>query len=133
MVRYSKRGATFGEWLEITLDNKGVTGRELGELIGVHEATVSRWRTGKALPGIDDLGRLADILGLDKQRLVVTADHPAAQLLDGVQPYPMPTPTAQRESIRRQIANIKGLSEIGRVKLLDTYDSIVRDMEEETA
>ena len=130
MVRYNRRSATFGEWLEITLENRGMTGRELGELLGgVHEATVSRWRTGKAIPSVEALGQLADLLGLDKQRLVVTAGHPAAQLLDDVQPYPMPVPTAQRESIRRQIANIKGLSNAGRVKLLDTYDSILKKME----
>lgn len=123
----SKRAqaAAFGEWLDITLSNKGVQGRRVADAVGVSDATVSRWRSGLSLPDQGQLVLIAELLELDPRRLAVTAGVLPPAMAPGVEPYPMPEPTAQRDAVRRQIAKIKGLTEDGREKLLATYDQMI--------
>lgn len=111
----------FGAWLDVTLSNSGMRGRELAEKIGVHESAVSRWRGGVGIPSVEILTKIAEELNLEALRLVVTASLIPAEVA-GVQPYPMPEPTAQRESIRRQIGRITGVDDEIRQRLLDVYE-----------
>lgn len=130
MTRRSQR-STFGEWLDITLSNRRMTNRMLADEIGVSDATVSRWRSGLSAPAnMDAIADIARILDLDALRLAVTAGIISARVAH-VEAYPTPEPTAQRESVRRQIARIKGLSDEGRRKLMDTYDALVNTESEE--
>lgn len=130
MARHSP--SQFAEWLDITLDNRGISGRNLAELIGVAENAVSRWRTGGSQPSAGNVARMADALDLDRQRLAVTAGVGTDFIPADVKPYPMPEPTAQRDSVRRQIARIKGLTEDGREALLKAYDEMIMKSAEET-
>lgn len=113
----------FGEWLDLTLENRGMPGKTLAERIGVNDSTVSRIRSGGSGTTMEVITAIADVLELDAIRLAVTAGLTA---LPGVEPYEMPQPTAQRESVKRQIGRIRGLSDQGRAKLLETYDEIAK-------
>lgn len=114
----------FGEWLDITLDNRGIAGKTLAEQIGVNDSTISRIRGGASLPSMPVVSEIARVLDLDPIRLAVTASLIPADSMPGVEPYEMPKPTAQRESVRRQIAHIRGLSDTGRDRLLEAYNEI---------
>lgn len=48
---------------------KGFTQKELGDLLGVTNKAVSKWETGAALPRLDTLRQLADILGCTQEEL----------------------------------------------------------------
>lgn len=111
----------FGEWLDITLSNKGVMGRTLAEAIGVHESAVSRWRAGTGAPGSESIEPMAELLGVDALRLSVTAGLVPANVA-GVEPLPMPEATAQRESVKRQLARLRGVTEAERKLLLQAYE-----------
>lgn len=124
-MRRDRSSPDFGEWLDITLSNRGIQGRGLAERLGVNDATVSRWRSGKSVPSLEIVRAIAEVLELDAPRLALTAGVVPLELVGpGIEPYPMPEPTARRESVRRQIARIHGLSDEGRNKLLQTYDEI---------
>lgn len=125
------RPAEFAEWLDITLENRGVSGRTLADQIGVHENAVSRWRSGTSTPTSDNVAKMARVLDLDARRLALTAGVLAPEFAPDVEPYPMPEPTAQRESVRRQIARIKGLSEDGHKALLEAYDKMIMEAEQD--
>src|SRR4051812_15998646 len=112
-IRRTKRAGTdidFGEWLDVTLSNKGIMGRTLAEVAGVHDSAVSRWRSGSAVPSMDSIERMASLLNVEPLRLAVTAGVITARAA-GVDPLPMPEATARRKSVRRQLENIRGLTE----------------------
>jgi transcriptional regulator with XRE-family HTH domain len=43
---------------------RNLTQRELAERLGTSPANVSRWETGRAMPGLDRLPTLCDALGV---------------------------------------------------------------------
>jgi transcriptional regulator with XRE-family HTH domain len=114
---------TFGRWLDLTMTNRSITGRSLAKKLKVTDSAVSRWRSGTTVPGMDTCIRMAQVLGVDPLRLAVTAG-----LMDGtairVEELPMPEPTAQRSYVKEQILRIKGLTQVERQLLLDTYDDM---------
>lgn len=67
--------------------------------------------------------KLAEFLEVDPLQLAATAG-----LLDGnvtgIPTLPMPPLSAQRMRVKEQLAQIRGLTEISRQKLLETYDEI---------
>jgi transcriptional regulator with XRE-family HTH domain len=113
----------FGRWLDLTMSNRGIKGRDIAKRLKVHDSAVSRWRSGRATPGLDTAVRLAKILDVDPLQLAVTGG-----LLDGeatgVKPLPMPEPTAARKAIKDQILAIRGLSAQERQHLLNAYDEV---------
>lgn len=121
----------FGEWLDVTLDNMGIQGKELAEGTGVDDSTVSRWRAGASTPNMKAIADMAKVLGLNWQRLAVTARVLPPEATPGVEPYPMPRPTAKRQSVKRQISRIKGLSPAGRDRLLEAYDEITEGSDDD--
>lgn len=123
------RPSEFAEFLDITLNNRSISGRTLAEQLGVSDAAVSRWRTGASTPSAETVARIATALDLDPRRLAVTAGVLRPEFAPGVEPYPVPEPTAQRDSVRRQIARIKGLSEDGKEAMLRLYDQMIKEAE----
>lgn len=75
------------------------------------------------------LAKMAEVFRVDPLRLAVTAGQIPGNVA-GVDPLPMPTPTAQRESARLQIARIKGVTQATRRKLLAAYEEIIMQGEE---
>lgn len=112
----------FAQWLDTTMSNRGIRGRDLAKKIKVHDSAISRWRNGQGLPSMDACLRLAKALEVDPLRLAVTAG-----LLDGdgvnVSPLPLPPAHAQRERVREQIRAIKGLTTKEIERLLEAYDA----------
>lgn len=61
-----------GERIRAARVGAGFLQPDVAQALSVHQATVSNWETGRRLPGVDDLVRLAGFLGV-----------PAASLLPG--------------------------------------------------
>lgn len=120
-VRRKARNEKFGEWLDVTLSNKNVQGRTLAEAAGVADSAVSRWRSGQAVPPMEAMQPIADLLSVDALRLSVTAGLVPGEVA-GVEPLPMPEPTARRESVRRQLARLRGVTETERRLLMQAYE-----------
>lgn len=114
----------FGRWLDTTMANQKISGRDLAKWVGVHDSVVSRWRSGAGTPGLDTCKRLADALGVDPLRLAVTAGL-VDQGMARVEPLPMPPATALRERVRDQIGEIRGLTAASRRALLEAFDQSV--------
>ncbi len=95
--------ATLGQWLDVTMTNRGLRNRALAQAMGVHESAVHNWRKGKNVPQLATLQRLAAELNVDPIRLAVTAGlwEPS-----GVDPLPMPEPVARRAKARRRAADL---------------------------
>lgn len=122
----------FGAWLDVTLSNKRLRGRDVARAIGVHDSAVSRWRAGRGVPTMSVCTRLAEFLKVDPLRLAVTAGHIPSEIA-GADPLPMPQPTAARESVRQQLRAIKGLSDGSRDRLIETYERLITEEEPRNA
>lgn len=114
---------TFGRWLDLTMANRDIKGRQLARALKVHESAVSRWRAGNGVPSMDSCLRLGKFLRVEPIRLAVTAGLMDGTLV-GVTPLPMPEPTAHRKAIKDQLAKIRGLTANERQKLIDVYDEL---------
>jgi transcriptional regulator with XRE-family HTH domain len=122
-----RKAKVFGEWLDITLSNQGIMGRTLAEKVGVHDSAVSRWRAGNGVPNMDTCERIAEALGVDALRLAVTAGLLSQKVANAL-PFDVPMPTERRESVRRQLKRIRGVTDETRNRLLQVYeDTILED------
>lgn len=63
----------FSENLRKYIDRKGVTQRELAEVIGVSTSALNDWICAKKYPRIDKIERLAEYFGIKKSDLI--EDH----------------------------------------------------------
>lgn len=113
----------FGRYLDLTMANRGIKGRSLARALRVHESAVSRWRAGNGVPSMDSCLRLGKYLDVEPIRLAVLAGLMDGELI-GVEPLPMPEPTAQRRAVREQINKIRGLTKAEREKLISAYDEM---------
>ena len=59
----------FAACLRAALDEAGLTQGELAERVGIAPASVSRYATGKRLPRIETVRRIADALGISVEAL----------------------------------------------------------------
>jgi transcriptional regulator with XRE-family HTH domain len=114
---------TFGRWLDLTMANRGIRGRDLAKRLKVHDSAVSRWRSGQGAPTLDTLQKLAQVLGVDPIRLAVTAGLLDPSLV-GAEMLPMPEPTAQRVYVKEQLARIRGLLPEEKQLLINFYDNL---------
>ena len=95
---------------------KKVTMKELGNMIGVAESTMSLYETGKRKPDPETLSRLADYFN-------VSVDYLLGR--DEGQPQPAPSP-ADRQ--RRDVeAMLRAMSETDLEKVYDYARFITRD------
>lgn len=120
----------FAKWLDITMENKGISNRSLAAKIGVHESVTSRWRAGRTSPSIENCEALAIALDVEFLRLAVTAgilDATAAH----AEPLPAPEPSAVRTRIRQQLEHIKGLTPASIEALLAQWDEDMEDGEQQ--
>lgn len=112
----------FAQWLNMTMENRGIKAVHLAKKLKVTDSAVSRWRSGAGVPSMDACLRLAKVLNVEEpMRLAVTAGLVDGELI-GVQPLPMPEPTARRRRVKDQLGNIKGLTAKERQVLIDAYD-----------
>lgn len=113
----------FGYWLDVSMANAKLSGRELAARLGVHDSAVSRWRAGKGVPTMEAIGKLAEVFNVEPLRLAVRAGL-VSQQVAGVPPVDIPEPTALREEVRERLRNLPGLTELEAQALLERYDQI---------
>jgi transcriptional regulator with XRE-family HTH domain len=114
-------GDRFAQWLNLTMENRGVRATDLARRLKITDSAVSRWRSGTGVPSMDAALRLGKILNVDPARLAVTAGLLDGELAD-IKPLPMPEPTARRNRVKEQLSKIKGLTAKERQHLLNAYD-----------
>jgi transcriptional regulator with XRE-family HTH domain len=111
----------FAEWLNRTLTERGIAGGAVARALKVNDSAISRWRNGKASPGLDSVMSLADFLEVDHVALAVTAGLMDGEKV-GVHPLPLPEDTRTRLFVKEQIMNIKGLTKEERSALVLAYE-----------
>lgn len=109
----------FAEWLSRTLTERDISGGEVAKALGVNDSAVSRWKNGKASPGLDSVMELADFLDTDPIRLAVTAGLMKAKQV-GVQRLELPPQKKMLGYVEEQIGKIRGLDEGTRNALIET-------------
>lgn len=122
-----KRGG-FGQWLDLTLKEKGISGRELAAELGVHEGKISKWRVGTREPNPREVSKLAQVLKVDPFRLIVTAG--LLEPTQGVEPLPFPEEDPRRKAIRERLADVLSAEELQ--AQLDAYDRSQRRVHKRT-
>lgn len=125
-----KRAPEFGQWLDLTLKEKGISGRELAGLVGVHESVISKWKTGTREPKPREVSKLAQALDVDQFRLIVTAG--LLEPTEGVEALPMPEEDPQRKLTRERLAATPGMHDELLQELMDTYDRVQRQQRRKT-
>jgi transcriptional regulator with XRE-family HTH domain len=68
----------FGEWLRIQLRQRGETMTAFGNLVGVTDATVSRWISGQRRPDVASTQKIARVLHLPTDLVMEMAGHDLA-------------------------------------------------------
>jgi transcriptional regulator with XRE-family HTH domain len=119
---------TFGQWLDTTMENRGIQGQDLAKKLGVTDGAISRWRTGQSIPKMNMLRDLAATLDVDMLGLMALADVPGMKE-NGVEPLANPAPNKRREMARQELKRIKHLDRAERQALIEAYDRIVRDLD----
>ncbi len=87
-----------GEFLKTRREALGFTQRELAQKIGVEASHVAFIESGRRKPSLKLIARMTDVLGVDRQELLVLA-HPEAKALlaePPVEPSRKATPSWQR-------------------------------------
>jgi transcriptional regulator with XRE-family HTH domain len=111
----------FADWLTRTLAEQNISGGEVARALDVNDSAISRWRNGRASPGLDSVMKLADFLDVDPVALAVTAGLMDAGKV-GVNPLPLPEDTKTRPFVMDQIMSIKGLTKDERDALIQAYE-----------
>jgi transcriptional regulator with XRE-family HTH domain len=110
----------FAMWLDTTMDNRGISGNKLAEMMNTDAAAISRWRNGHGLPRMETLYRLGRVLGVDPIRLAVTAGVLTPEETNK-RPYPVPAPLARMDKVTKELSRVKGLTEDERSALINFY------------
>lgn len=118
----------FAEWLTRTLAERDIAGGEVARALGVNDSAISRWKNGKATPGLDSAMALAEYLGVDPVGLAVTAGLMNPKQV-GVDRLPLPEDTKRRTYIKDQIMGIRGLTRSERQSLIEAYEQAATNPE----
>lgn len=109
----------FAEWLSRTLAEREIAGGEVARAVGVNDSAISRWKNGKASPGMDSVMKLADFLDVDPVALAVTAGLMDAGRVN-IDKLPLPRETKMLAHVEDQITKIRGLDDETRKALIGT-------------
>ena len=60
----------FGDRLFALRKKAGLSQAALGQAVGVSNKAVSKWESGRAMPGVDVIRRLSDVLGVSIDELL---------------------------------------------------------------
>ena len=66
----------FGKWLRDCRIERGLTQQQLADRMFVSPPTISHWETGKRLPDVGTLSRLAQCLGVSADQLIGAMQEP---------------------------------------------------------
>ncbi len=143
-----KTNNRFGQVLKEQRQAHGLTQRDLAARIGVKASHVAYLETGQRKPSLALVGRIADTLRLDKQRLFILAHPEARAMMPAARPARVKTPKEawrallsdrallQRYQVtKRELQALKQLSMLGYAMTPREFLAIVtlirRDPDEE--
>jgi transcriptional regulator with XRE-family HTH domain len=86
----------------------------------VNDSAISRWRNGKATPGLDSVMKLAEFLNVPPIALAVTAGLMDERQAGGVSKLPLPKQSRTLALAEDQIMKIRGLDDETRKALVNT-------------
>jgi transcriptional regulator with XRE-family HTH domain len=109
----------FAEWLSRTLAERDIAGGEVARALGVNDSAISRWKNGKATPGLDSVMKLAEFLDVNPIALAVTVGLMEEEKV-GVPRLELPKETRMLGYIEDQINKIRGLDNDTRTALIRT-------------
>lgn len=109
----------FAEWLTRTLAERGIAGGEVARALEVNDSAISRWKNGKASPGLDSVMKLAEYLEVNPIALAVTAGL-MEEAKVGTPRLDLPEETRMLGYVEDQISKIRGLDDDTRKALIRT-------------
>lgn len=109
----------FAEWFSRTLAERDIAGGEVARALGVNDSAISRWRNGKATPGLESVMALAEFLNVNPIALAVTAGLMEERQV-GVERLPLPEQSRALALAEDQIMKIRGLDDMTRKALVET-------------
>ena len=117
----------FGDTIKRHREALGLTQRSLAQKLGVEPSHVAFIESGRRKPSLKLLARFADVLGLDRQDLLIQAHPEAKGLIAATQPERRKTSPSWRRFIEnkqllgrynvtdRELRALEGLSFLGTV------------------
>ena len=93
------------ETMRTRRESLGLTQRSLARRLGVEASYVAFIESGRRKPSLKLVGRMADILGLDRQNLLVLTHPEAKELIAEEEPgkWPKASPSWQRFTENQQL------------------------------
>jgi transcriptional regulator with XRE-family HTH domain len=76
----------FAQWLNATMQTRGLSQAAVARDLGVADAQVSRWRRGQVIPSVRYLQQLATTFDVPRTRLEHMAGYPTEAPAEGVDP-----------------------------------------------
>ena len=73
----------FAQWLEASMQSRGLSQAAVAREVGVADAQVSRWRRGQVTPTVRYLQRIADTFGVPRAQLDRMAGYPTSEEQEG--------------------------------------------------
>lgn len=102
------RGQSFGEKIAELRKEKGLSQKELGDILGVSNKAVSKWETGEAVPQMKTILKISDYFSVDANELLTGTKYDASkqrqieinsQAVDALQ--------SENEKLRTDLAGVK--------------------------
>lgn len=93
----------FAQWLTVSMDNQGLSGRKLAKQLGYTDGMVVRWKKGERVPSPGTLIKIAKIFDVTPGRLLVTARPDEFPAADFGEPLAVPSPKAYRRRVREYL------------------------------
>lgn len=84
----------FGDWLRREIDRAGLTQAELARMTAIDPGMISHWTNGRRLPAAESCEKLADALGVPRDRVLELAGRWA------------PEPDALQDPLRTELADL---------------------------
>jgi transcriptional regulator with XRE-family HTH domain len=76
----------FAQWLNATMQTRGLSQAAVARDLGVADAQVSRWRRGQVIPSVRYLQQLATTFDVPRTRLEQMAGYPTEGPAQGIDP-----------------------------------------------
>jgi transcriptional regulator with XRE-family HTH domain len=118
----------FSEWLEQAMNEQGVQGNDLAELLDVSEGAISRWRNGDSLPNNGRMRELARIFQVDLLQLMSLANIPGIRE-SGVPPLGFFSNQQHQDNIRDEMGSLGTMNDHEREAMLNAYERYLLEQE----
>lgn len=76
----------FAQWLNTTMQTRGLSQAAVARDLGVADAQVSRWRRGQVIPSVRYLQQMATTFDVPRARLEQMAGYPTDETAEGLDP-----------------------------------------------